>query len=598
MSAAARDGDDVAMLRMFLIAVAAAAILPATADAAVSTTIIDDTLVVDGDAAADNLTLTGGIAALEILSGSQRIPVARDQFERVLVRTGAGADRVRVEAAAAVANLTIETGAGPDVVDAGPGAEVIDTGDDADLVQTGGGADTVALGAGDDTAVQGAGDDSDRIDGQAGLDTLRVLGTSEAEEFTLQALGNRGLISRDTSPARAELAAVDIVEVSAGHGADLVDIGDVGVSGVRRVDTDLGVGDGAPDAVAAQGSAANEFIGASASNDAVTVSGFASGLFLRIDGSRAADDKLTLFGGDGRDSMTANGTLGTLIGLTVDGGAGNDTITGSEAVDTLRGGPGIDLVIGRKGADAIDLGPDDDGLLWNSGDGDDKVAGGAGTDSLELRGANAADTATVFASAGRARVTGTLTVDADDVERLDVDTIGGADIVIVSDLAGTDLKTIQADVGSGDNASDGVVVSGTTGNDKIKVVGNTVSGLAATVTVAPAETRDRLSLSGLEGADTIDSAGVPATGIRILSDGGAGDDVVLGGPGDEVFIGGPGADVLFAGSGDNVAFGAAGDDVLRGEEGDDVLDGGSDDDILIGNAGDDVLLNGEVVFDQ
>jgi Ca2+-binding RTX toxin-like protein len=465
-------------------------------------------------------------------------------------------------------------------------------------VQTGGGADTVALGAGDDTAAQGAGDDADRIDGQAGLDTVRVLGTSEAEEFTLQALGNRGLITRDTSPARAEVAAVEIADVRAGNGADLVDIGDVGVSGLQLVDADLGAGDGAPDAVAAQGGAANEFIGAAASLDIVSVSGFGSGLGVRIKGSRASDDKLTLFGGDGRDQITANATLGGLIGLTVDAGGGNDTITGSDAVDTLRGGPGADLVVGRKGADAIDLGPDDDGLLWNSGDGNDKVAGGAGTDLVGMRGANITDTASVFASAGRVRVAGTLTVDADDVERLEIDTIGGVDSVVVSDPAGTDLKAIEADVGSGDNASDRVTVSATTGDDKVKVVGSTVTGLAATVTVAPAETRDTLSLFGLDGADSIDSAGVPATGIRIQSDAGPGDDVVLGGPGDEVFTGGPGADVLFTGSGDNVAVGAAGNDILRGEEGDDTLDGGPDDDVLIGNAGDDILLNGEVVFDQ
>ena len=319
-----------------------------------------------------------------------------------------------------------------------------------------------------------------------------------------------------------------------------------------------------------------------------------------MDNARAADDRLTVFGGDGRDSITAT-VLSDVIGLAIDGGAGPDTITGSNAAESLRGGPGTDLVIGRKGDDAIDLGDGDDGVLWNDGDGNDTIEGSTGNDTVSVRGSGVAETVAAAPNGARVRVTrnvGSMALDVDDVERLDVDLLAGADRLNVADLAATDLKAIDADVGVGDNATDEVTISGTPGADTIKVSGGKVSGLAAQTTVAPAEPRDKLALNGLDGADSIDSIGVPATGIRIQSDGGLGDDVLLGGPGDDVFLGGAGADVLFAGSGDNVALGGAGDDVLRGEEGDDVLDGGADDDILIGNAGDDILLNGEVVFDD
>ena len=82
----------------------------------------------------------------------------------------------------------------------------------------------------------------------------------------------------------------------------------------------------------------------------------------------------------------------------------------------------------------------------------------------------------------------------------------------VGDLAGTGLASIDANVGAGDNATDEVTVSGTPAKDTIKVAGGGVTGLAARVNVTPAEGRDKLTLNGLDGPDTIDSIAVPATG--------------------------------------------------------------------------------------
>ena len=53
------------------------------------------------------------------------------------------------------------------------------------------------------------------------------------------------------------------------------------------------------------------------SGDAASVSGLGGGVNVRVDNLRA-DDRLTLFGGDGRDSITMTGA----IGLTLDGGNG------------------------------------------------------------------------------------------------------------------------------------------------------------------------------------------------------------------------------------------------------------------------------------
>ena len=279
--------------------IAAAAVFPATAGAAVSTDIVDGTLVVSGGVTADQIALTGTKGSLQIVAGKQRLAVARSRFSRVLVRGGAGDDSVQVDGSAAVPVLTIE--------------------------------------------------------GEQGLDTVRVAGSAESEEITVQAVGDRARISRDISPAVVELATVEIADVGAGGGADLVDVGNLAGSGLMRVNADLGPGDGARDQVAAQGSSANEFIDARpAGGGAVSVFGLPGGASMGITGSSAADDRLALSGLGGRDSLTAIAV--PTIAVTLDGGEGPDTLTGSDAADVLRGGPGNDSVLGREGADAVDLG--------------------------------------------------------------------------------------------------------------------------------------------------------------------------------------------------------------------------------------------------
>ena len=61
--------------------------------------------------------------------------------------------------------------------------------------------------------------------------------------------------------------------MSAGGGPDLVDIGDLGATDVRRVDADLGFLDGARDEIAVQGSDAFDNIGVRPVGDAVRVEG-------------------------------------------------------------------------------------------------------------------------------------------------------------------------------------------------------------------------------------------------------------------------------------------------------------------------------------
>ena len=73
------------------------------------------------------------------------------RFSRISVRSGGGADEVRIDESGGVFTdteiTTIETGAGADVISGGSGAEVIAAGDDGDFVSPGAGDDSVSRSA-------------------------------------------------------------------------------------------------------------------------------------------------------------------------------------------------------------------------------------------------------------------------------------------------------------------------------------------------------------------------------------------------------------------------------------------------------------------
>lgn len=102
-----------------------------------------------------------------------------------------------------------------------------------------------------------------------------------------------------------------------------------------------------------------------------------------------------------------------------------------------------------------------------------------------------------------------------------------------------------------------------------------------------------IAFTGLAGDDSI----VNASRLRLVADGGEGDDILQGGSRGDRLAGGPGSDtlrgerghdVLDGGDGDDSLYGGPGRDRLRGEDGDDHLDGGEGRDFNHGGAGLDV----------
>jgi RTX calcium-binding nonapeptide repeat (4 copies) len=270
--------------------------------------------------------------------------------------------------------------------------------------------------------------------------------------------------------------------------------------------------------------------------------------------ARAGIARISVDGGNGDDVVRideGNGVFTDTIATTIDGGNGEDSLSGGSGAVTLQGGNGDDILAGGSGAetleggngnDSIDgnggndvglLGNGDDTFVWDPGDGSDVVEGQNGIDTMLFNGANGAEQVDLSANGERLRffrTQGTITMDTDGVETVDFNALGGADLVTVNDLSGTDVSNVNVDLAgvlggaTGDGAADRVLLNATNGNHTIRVNGDAgavkVSGLPATVNVLhPELANDRLEINTLGGGNKVDAGGLAAGAIQLFVNG-------------------------------------------------------------------------------
>ncbi len=247
-------------------------------------------------------------------------------------------------------------------------------------------------------------------------------------------------------------------------------------------------------------------------------------------------DAIAIDAGAGDDLIRfdeSNGSVNGNIPTTIDGADGNDTIESGSGIETLVGGDGNDTIDGNGGNDVAFMGAGDDTFVWDPGDGSDKIEGQAGADAMLFNGAGGAEQMALSANANRLtffRTQGNITMDTAGVEQVDVNALGGADLVTVNDLSATDVSSVNVDLAGtiggtvGDGQPDRVVVNGTNANDAVDVSGDAqvvkVSGLTPTVSIFhPEVANDRLEINTLAGTDTVESVGLAAGAIQLLVDG-------------------------------------------------------------------------------
>ena len=496
-------------------------------------------LKIRGTRASDAITLrlkAGDPGTLQVDfgdDGSAEFSFARNKIAKIAVDARAGDDLVRIDdsngAFTDPTPTTIDGGDGNDTIAGGKGSELLLGGDGNDLIDGNGADDLALLGAGDDTFVWDPGDGSDKVEGEAGNDTMVFNGAAAAENFDFSANGNRLRFFRTQGAITMDTAGVDRVDLNALGGSDNTVVNDLSATNVKNIVLDLAT-DGAADTTTINGTAGNDTIAIAPNAGAVDVTGLAAA--VKIEHPEAANDLLNVKGLAGNDTISGAVGLAALIKLGIDGGAGNDTINGGDGAETLTGGDGGDAIDGNGGADTGLLGAGDDTFVWDPGDGSDVVEGQDGADTMLFNGAGGAENFDLSANGNRVRffrTQGAITMDLNDTEFIDVQALGGADTAVVNDTTGTDLKRVAFDLegavggGAGDGAADSLTVNGTDNPDDIQITADgsavNVNGAPVTVQIDHSEVaNDKLLVNTLGGDDNVAIGGGVAELIQTIVD--------------------------------------------------------------------------------
>jgi Ca2+-binding RTX toxin-like protein len=207
-----------------------------------------------------------------------------------------------------------------------------------------------------------------------------------------------------------------------------------------------------------------------------------------------------VFGGAGTDTLEFNGSdAAELMTVTTQGHSfrffrdvGDITVdaTSVEVIEVNAGGGDdridasaqtrhdVDLdVVGGTGNDTFIGGAGDDAFTWNPGDGDDVFDGGNGTDTLRFNGSAAAELMTVTPLGDGFRFfrdVGDITVDIENVERIEVAAGDGNDLIDTSAVDDPALKVL-VDAGGGNDT----VIGGDGKDDVLGGTGNDLAELGA-----------------------------------------------------------------------------------------------------------------------
>jgi Ca2+-binding RTX toxin-like protein len=413
-------------------AAAAALALPGAAGAAVTGTVAGDTATLTGDAANDNIAISvSGANLRHNLSGFN---------SNVDFDSATAGDQTLT----AAGTLTIDGGAGDDIIVAGPNLDTLRGGEGSDRL-TGGpnnapkpAKESISGGAGNDVMIWNNGDGDDVNDGGDGADeTLFNNGTADdvmsvsslgggahrfnrvgaAIEIDIAASTERLNVNAFSGADSLAMAAGTTIPttIDAGPGNDTITTGDGAdlIQGGEGVDT-LNGGAGGDRIL---GNPGNDVMNGGAGDDVLVWNngdgtddmngedgldriednlGAANDVStLKVEGGKVRYDRVNApFGLNvatsevfelntfgGDDTLDVSPGVGALISVVADAGAGNDRLTGSDGPETFFGGSGNDALDGGAGlGDVVDGQEGDDALSIRDGAAD-LARGGLGADS-------------------------------------------------------------------------------------------------------------------------------------------------------------------------------------------------------------------------
>ncbi len=497
------------------------------------------------------------------------------------------------------------TGASNDVLDGGDGNDLMiagnstrafgDAGDDTFIIPTGVNGAQLSGGDGNDTfqASEGnveihgdAGDDTvvwtmntpqtsnSLIDGGDGNDTFKLVSTQDDHAATIElaktADGFDDIhVVRDFPWPSDQGTDADLfvqntehIQIVSGRGADTIVVQDQAGLGVQQIDLDLGAAaSGGPDgqrdvaSIEATGDADHAAVTTVAGGIAVSGLG-ASVTVTDIDHSASVTDQVRVAASAGDDviDLSAGADRAQLAALVIDGGDGVDTVN----------------IAGSSAGEAF--------VMSSTSDGASVSVGGASLGDLV------------------------------NVETVNIATNGGGDSVVVNDLTGSGVQTVNIDLagavaGQPDGVHERVTFEDLGASDQIYVTqsadGHSLqAGEGQTsINVVNLDNQDQVIFHGEAGDDTIVASGA-ASSAQITLNGQDGNDLVVGGNGTEFLFGEAGNDTLQGGSGRNIMDGGDGNDLIInadgsigvGGAGDDTLQGSTNDVIQAGDGNDLIQL--------
>ncbi|MHC8494828.1 hypothetical protein ACTU44_19190 [Thalassospira sp. SM2505] len=262
----------------------------------------------------------------------------------------------------------VETGSGNDTITSGSNDDKINAGDGDNLISAGEGKNTIWGGSGADSISVGSGDD--RIYAGDGDNTVNA---GEGRNYIETGSGDDTITSGSDNDTVSSGAGDDNIDVSGGKNTVWGGDGNDSIHGAWGNDTFYG---GAGNDILNADGGDNYFDGG-ADNDTLT-------------GGWGKD---TFYGGSGEDTLDGGGGDDRLYGEdgddTLSGGAGKDTLSGGDGNDLLLGGDDDDTLMGGIGDDTLYGDGGSDLFIFNMGEGNDHVDGGANgwtTDTIELHG--------------------------------------------------------------------------------------------------------------------------------------------------------------------------------------------------------------------
>ncbi len=495
----------------------------------------------------------GSVVTVQAAAGEvNRVTVIKDPAGLVVADTGAG---LTAGTGCRASSLKVTCGPGPTKVSA-----LLGDGDDT-LTVTGGLPVTVDDGAGADIVTGGSGADvflaapgTDTYTGGGGVDTLDFSAGAGSVDVDLDA--------RTATTAGEQDTLGDAIESVVGTAfADTL----AGDDGANRL-----AGGAGDDTLDGRGGA--DLLAGGEGTDTVSYAGRTAGVFVSLDGNAndgesgerdsVPGDVERLRGGSGSDALDASGAPGSVA---LDGGDGDDRLTGGAFGDIIDGGNGQDRLYGGDGQDTLAGGEDQDQLAGDAGDdvlggdrGDDDLSGGGGNDHLDggpgadhLGGGDGDDT--LAGGAGDDLLHGDDGVDRLDGDQGDDRENGGSGDDIL--LAGLDAG---ADDLAGDDGWDTADYSARAQAIRVSLDDQPADG-------SPGENDNvRGSIDALVGGSGSDRLS-GHDGPNVLA-GGAGDDRLDGHGGDDRLLGQAGGDLLVGGDGLDAMFGGDGDDRLSARD--------------------------------